>query len=58
MAEHFPMVKAFTLEAMRARSENTHAKINENLIGTFQGIEEERTVKVDDETGRISNDSC
>lgn len=41
---------------MRERSETVHAKINEKLIGTFKGTQEERNIKVDENTGmnRIS----
>ena len=53
IAEHFPPPKSFSLELMRERSENIHVKINEQLLGTFQGTQEERTVKVSDGTGRI-----
>jgi hypothetical protein len=52
--ENFPQVKTFDAKPMRQRNENMHAKINENLIGTFQGTEEERKIKVDDNTGNIS----
>jgi hypothetical protein len=38
---------------MRERSENIHGKINEKLVGTFKGIEEERFIKVDANTGSI-----
>ena len=53
IAEHFPPPKSFSLESMRERSENIHLKINEQLLGTFQGTQEERTVKVNDGTGRF-----
>ena len=53
IAEHFPPPKSFSLALMRERSENIHVKINEQLLGTFQGTQEERTVKVNDGTGRI-----
>jgi hypothetical protein len=36
---------------MRQRSENIHQKANEKFIGTFKGTEEERKVKVDENTG-------
>jgi hypothetical protein len=39
---------------MREQNENMHAKINEKLIGTFQGTEEERKIKIDEITGNIS----
>jgi hypothetical protein len=38
---------------MRERSENGHGKMNEKLVGTFKGIEEERYIKVDASTGSI-----
>lgn len=37
---------------MRERSENVHEKVNEKLIGTFKGTEQEKFVKVNDETGK------
>ncbi|UJR31672.1 hypothetical protein I4U23_019153 [Adineta vaga] len=50
IAQNFPAPKNFTVQAMRERSENVHSKINEKLIGTFKGIEEERQIKIDDNT--------
>lgn len=50
--QNFEVPKGFDLQAMRERSENIHAKGNEKLIGTFKGTEEERTLKIDDTTGR------
>ncbi|CAF1140665.1 unnamed protein product [Rotaria magnacalcarata] len=50
ITENFPAPKNLTLEVMRQRSENVHAKINEKLIGTFKGTEEERKIKVDEDT--------
>ena len=38
---------------MRQRSNNVHAKVNEALIGTFKGIEQEKAVKINDQTGMI-----
>ncbi|CAF1675558.1 unnamed protein product, partial [Adineta ricciae] len=35
---------------MRERSTSVHAKINEKLIGTFKGTEEERLVKISNDT--------
>jgi hypothetical protein len=32
--------------------ENINAKVNEKLIGTFKGTEEERKIKVDGNTGK------
>jgi acetyl esterase/lipase len=54
VSENFPQVKSFDANLMRQRNENMHAKINEKLIGTFKGTEEERKIKVDDTTGNIS----
>ena len=53
ISENFPAPKNLTLQAMRERSENVHVKINEKLIGTFKGTEEERKVKVDENTGKL-----
>jgi len=52
--KNFEVPKGFDIKAMRERSENISAKINEKLIGTFQGTEEERKIKVDETTGNIS----
>ena len=51
--ENFPPPKTVTIQAMRERSENVHGKINETLIGTFKGIEEERQMKIDENTGKV-----
>jgi len=48
--QNFPPAKSFELQAMRQRSENLYQKANEKLIGTFKGTEEERKVKVDENT--------
>ncbi|CAF3664314.1 unnamed protein product [Rotaria sordida] len=48
ISQNFPAPKNLTLQAMRERSENVHAKVNEKLIGTFKGIEEERKIKIDE----------
>lgn len=53
ISQEFPAPPAFTLEAMRERSENVHAKVNQRFLGNFTGSEEERTVKVDENTGNI-----
>ena len=53
ISQHFPPPKGFDLKAMRERSENVHAKINEKFIGQFKGTEEERKVKVDETTGKF-----
>ncbi|CAF3725595.1 unnamed protein product [Adineta steineri] len=50
ISQNFPVPKPFTLQAMRERSENVNRKANEKLIGTFNGIEEERQIKIDDDT--------
>lgn len=49
--KNFQAPPGFDLQAMRARSENIHAKVNESFIGTFKGTEEERQVKLDETTG-------
>ena len=49
---NFPASKDFSLQTMRERSENIHRKANEKLIGTFKGKEEERTLTVDENTGK------
>ncbi len=54
VSQNFPAPKGFDLKATRERSENVSAKINEKLIGTFKGTEEERQVKIDETTGNIS----
>ncbi len=51
--ENFRLPKDLDLKLMREQNENMHAKINEKLIGTFQGTEEERKIKVDETTGNI-----
>lgn len=50
---NFPASKDFSLQTMRERSGNIHEKANEKLIGTFKGKEEERTLTVDENTGKI-----
>ena len=55
IVEKFPPIVPYSLEAMRIRGENVHRTINEQLIGTFKGTEQEKTVKVDDGTGIIEN---
>jgi hypothetical protein len=52
MSQNFPMSKEFSLQTMREGSENISLKANEKLIGTFKGIEEERKIKVDENTGK------
>ncbi len=51
LLQNFPPTKNLKLQVMRQQSEDLHQKANEKLIGTFKGIEEERKVKVDDNTG-------
>jgi hypothetical protein len=51
--QNFPAPKHFTLQAMRERSENVHEKINEKFISTFKGTQEERQIKIDENTGNI-----
>ncbi len=53
VSQNFPAPKGFDLKAMRERSENVSAKINEKLIGTFQGTEEEKLIKMDENTGNL-----
>ncbi len=53
VTQNFPPPKSFDLKAMRERSENVSAKINEKLIGTFKGTEEEKLIKVDENTGNL-----
>ena len=49
--EKFPPSSAFSLASMRTRGEGMHGTVNEKLIGTFKGVEQEQTVKIDDQTG-------
>ncbi|CAF4021441.1 unnamed protein product, partial [Adineta steineri] len=37
----------FAIEKIRERTDGRHAKINQELIGTFTGVEEEKIVKID-----------
>ncbi len=53
ISQNFPVPKGLGLEAMRQRSEDVHAKINEKFLGTFKGTEEERKLKVDETIGKI-----
>jgi hypothetical protein len=53
MAEHFPPSPDLKLDAMRLRGEAAHAKVNEKLIGTFTGIEQEKHVRIDDQTSNV-----
>jgi hypothetical protein len=46
------MSKDITLEIIRERCIDVSLKANEKLIGTFKGIEEERKIKVDENTGK------
>jgi hypothetical protein len=52
--ENFRLPKDLDLKVMREQTESMHEKINEKLIGTFQGKEEERKIKVDKTTGDVS----
>lgn len=54
ISQNFPLPKELEVEVMRQRCENIHAKANEKLFGTFKGTEEERKIKVDENTGKIS----
>lgn len=49
----FPPPSDITIKAIRERSEALHKKVNENLIGTFKGKEEEKTIRINSTTGRI-----
>jgi hypothetical protein len=49
----FPHPTSFTIEGIRKRAEALHEKVNEKLIGTFKGKEEEKKVKINENTGRI-----
>ena len=46
------MSKDMTLQIIRERCVDVNLKANEKLIGTFKGIEEERKIKVDENTGK------
>ncbi|CAF4872131.1 unnamed protein product [Rotaria sp. Silwood1] len=50
ISENFPAPANLTLQTMRERSANVHVKVNEKLIGTFKGIEEEQKIKIDENT--------
>ena len=52
MSQNFPKPEEFSLQVTRERAENISSKANQKLIGTFKGIEEERKVKVDVNTGK------
>jgi hypothetical protein len=54
VSQNFQPPKGLDLKAMRERSENINEKVNQKFIGTFQGTEEERQVKIDETTGIIS----
>ena len=51
ISANFPAPKGLNLSAMRQRSEDVHAKVNEKLIGQFQGVKEERQIRIDETTG-------
>lgn len=46
----FPPPNDFTIDSVRQRSELLHEKINEKLIGTFKGHQEERQILLTDTT--------
>lgn len=48
-----PPPTSFAIPYIRERSEILHRKINESLIGNFQGKHEEKKVRISDNTGRI-----
>ncbi|CAF1112729.1 unnamed protein product [Adineta steineri] len=39
--------RSFTFEKIRKGAEERHLKVNQELIGTFTGVEEEKIVKID-----------
>jgi hypothetical protein len=51
----FPQPTDLTIEAIRKRTQALHEKVNEKLIGTFKGKEEEKKVKIYGNTGKILN---
>ncbi len=51
----FPPPTDVTIKAMRERAEALQKKINEKLIGSFKGKEEEKNVRIDGNTGTIEN---
>ncbi len=53
VSQNFPAPKELNVQLMRQRSENVHAKGNEKYLGTFKGTEEERNIKIDENTGKI-----
>jgi hypothetical protein len=46
-------LKNFTVESIRERGADASLKINAEFIGTFKGTEDERKIKVDENTGKI-----
>lgn len=54
ISQSFPMPKELDVEVMRQRCEDIHSTANGKLLGTFQGTEEERNIKVDEDAGKIS----
>jgi hypothetical protein len=53
MAENYKPLPNPEISVVRARSEGAHQALNQKLIGTFKGTEQERHVKLDDQTGNI-----
>ena len=56
-SQNFPMTKDMKLRTIREQCVNICLKANEKLIGTFKGIEEERKIKVDENTGKTKLNS-
>jgi len=51
----FPLPTGIDIESMRERAEALHKKINEKLIGNFQGQEIEKKVEIKGKTGRFQS---
>ena len=47
----FPPPTSISMEGIRKRSEDLHAKVNEKFIGTFKGQEVEKKVQITGNTG-------
>jgi hypothetical protein len=53
MRTGMPPPTDISVKSMRERAEVIHNKVNEKLIGTFKGKEEEKKVTINGNTGRI-----
>ena len=53
MRTGLPPPTDISVKSMRERAEVLHNKVNEKLIGTFKGKEEEKKVTINGNTGRI-----